>query len=64
MRFTLPSLDLLNHTEMTSSRNGDGLSSMEMDGFVFHFALTACITQILLTTSGEIPSGIYWYNDG
>ncbi|XP_046847314.1 E3 ubiquitin-protein ligase UBR2-like [Xenia sp. Carnegie-2017] len=56
MRFTLPSLDLLNYTEMTSSRNGDGLSSMEMDGFVFHFALTACITQILLTTSGEIPS--------
>ena len=57
MRFSLPSIDCPDNSSQPAE--GDGLSSVELDGFVFHLALAANIVQLLLTTSDDIPSGIY-----
>lgn len=55
MRLSLPSIG----TSCDTSQSGDenSFSSVELDGFVFHLSLAARIVQILLTTSGDIPSG-------
>lgn len=52
MRFSLPSI-------VDSCQPADGLSSIELDGFVFHLAVAANIIQLLLSTSRDIPSGKY-----
>lgn len=57
MRFSLPSIDCPYYSSQPAE--GDGLSSVELDGFVFHLALAANIVQLLLTTSEDILSGIY-----
>jgi hypothetical protein len=56
MRFSLPSIHC--QIDGVPSTEEEGLSSVELDGFVFHLALAASVVQILLTTPEDIPSGI------
>ncbi len=56
MRFSLPSVECRSEPSVEE----DNLSSVELDGFVFHLALAASIVQILLTTSEDISSGNFY----
>lgn len=58
MRLSLPSIECRNDSSGSpAAEEVDSLTSVELDGFVFHLALAASIIQLLLTTSDDIPSG-------
>ena len=52
MRFSLPSIEC-----QSVAAEDFNISSLELDVFVLHLALVGTLTQILLTTPEEIPTG-------
>ena len=58
MRFSLPSMDcLVNSPEHGVPEMKPHNSSLELDEFTFHLALVGSITQLLLTSPEDIPTG-------